>query len=72
MEAMGRIMAYTGELSYEGFMGDRRTQDAVVRNIEVIGEAVKLLSTGLKRKHGGMGRVRRCRRQCMSLLIRNT
>ncbi|MFQ5852863.1 MAG: DUF86 domain-containing protein [Candidatus Binatia bacterium] len=51
LEAMQRIISYTGGLSYEQFMEDRRTQDAVVRNIEVIGEAVKRLSSSLKKQH---------------------
>ena len=32
---------YTTGLSYEAFQDDRKTVDAVVRNLEVIGEAVK-------------------------------
>jgi len=32
------------------FLSDRRTQDAVIRNLEVIGEAAKGLSTGLREK----------------------
>lgn len=51
LEAMQRIIAYTGGFSYERFIGDRRTQDAVLRNIEVIGEAAKRLSTSLKKQH---------------------
>ncbi len=51
LESMQRIIAYTGGISYEQFMEDRRTQDAVVRNIEVIGEAVKRLSSSLKKQH---------------------
>jgi uncharacterized protein with HEPN domain len=51
LEAMQRIIDYTGGVSYEQFMEDRRTQDAVVRNIEVIGEAVKRLSSSLKKQH---------------------
>lgn len=51
LEAMQRIISYTGGLSYEQFMEDRRTQDAVVRNIEVIGEAAKRLSSSLKKQH---------------------
>lgn len=38
-------------MSYEDFLHDTKTQDAVVRNIEIIGEAVKNLSRGLKEKH---------------------
>jgi len=48
---MQRIIDYTGKLSYEQFMEDRRTQDAVVRNLEVIGEAVKRLSAPIKKQH---------------------
>ena len=51
LEAMQRIQVYTEGLSRAQFMQDRRTQDAVVRNIEVIGEAVKKLSTSLRKKH---------------------
>jgi uncharacterized protein with HEPN domain len=54
LEAMQRIIAYMDGLSYEQFMEDRRTQDAVVRNIEVIGEAVKRLSAPLKKQHPAM------------------
>ena len=51
LEAMQRVNSYTGGLSYEQFMEDKRTQDAVVRNIEVISEAVKRLSSSLKKQH---------------------
>lgn len=33
------------------FFNDRKTQDAVVRNLEIIGEAVKNLSAQLKSSH---------------------
>jgi uncharacterized protein with HEPN domain len=39
LEAIARIEEYTGELDEVGFLKDRKTQDAVVRNIEIIGEA---------------------------------
>lgn len=51
LEAMQRIVAYTRGLSWEQFMKDRRTQDAVLRNIEVVGEAVKGLSGAIKKQH---------------------
>lgn len=38
-EAIERIEAYTKSLSFEDFRHDEKTIDAVVRNIEVIGEA---------------------------------
>jgi uncharacterized protein with HEPN domain len=48
---MRRICNYIHGLTYEQFMKDTRTQDAVMRNLEVIGEAVKRLSPELKRAH---------------------
>ena len=50
-EASRRISVYTDKLSYDKFMKNRKTQDAVVRNLEIIGEAIKNLSIALKRKH---------------------
>ena len=48
-EAVQRIVIYTGELTYEEFLADRKTQDAVLRNLQVMGEAVKKLSAPVKR-----------------------
>ena len=39
--ACERIDAYTRDLTFDSFSADPRTVDAVVRNLEVIGEAVK-------------------------------
>ena len=36
-------MAYTNGLSYEQFLADSKTVDAVVRNFEIIGEAANRL-----------------------------
>ena len=35
----------------DGFFVDRKTQDAVIRNLEIIGEATKRLSASLKNAH---------------------
>lgn len=48
LEAIKRIIYYTQGFSFEQFMTDTKTQDAVVRNLEVIGEAVKKLSLTLR------------------------
>ncbi|MEJ2703669.1 MAG: DUF86 domain-containing protein [Sedimentisphaerales bacterium] len=50
-EAIFRIRAYVKDIDYERFSGDTKTQDAVVRNLEIIGEAAKNISQGLKKKH---------------------
>jgi uncharacterized protein with HEPN domain len=51
IEAIKRIELYTKELSYQDFLQKMETQDAVVRNYEIIGEAVKNLSKTLKAKY---------------------
>jgi uncharacterized protein with HEPN domain len=49
-EAIRRILSYTKGLTWDGFLADNKTQDAVVRNLEVIGEATKSLSAPLREK----------------------
>jgi len=48
IEAINRIELYTNELSYQDFLEKIETQDAVVRNFEIIGEAVKNISKKMK------------------------
>ncbi|MFQ6078403.1 MAG: DUF86 domain-containing protein [Thermodesulfobacteriota bacterium] len=50
-EAIHRILTYTANLTYQQFIGDIKTQDAVVRNLEIIGEATKNLSGNLRKSH---------------------
>jgi uncharacterized protein with HEPN domain len=42
--AIDRIIAYTAGMEYESFVADIKTQDAVIRNLEIMGEATKNLS----------------------------
>ena len=51
LEATRKIKMYTGDLSKATFLEDEKTFDAVVRNLEVIGEAVKKLPADLRAKH---------------------
>ncbi|MBM4306764.1 MAG: DUF86 domain-containing protein [Deltaproteobacteria bacterium] len=51
VEAIKRIELYTKELSYPDFLQKMETQDAVVRNFEIIGEAVKNISTTVKTQY---------------------
>lgn len=39
LQAIARIQRYVSGQTIESFRGDERTQDAVIRNIEVIGES---------------------------------
>lgn len=50
-EAIARIERYASGLDYDAFLKDIKTQDAVVRNFEILGEAVKNLSADFKKKH---------------------
>ena len=36
-EAIGRIKLYSNGMTYEAFLLDTKTQDAVIRNLEIIG-----------------------------------
>ena len=43
IEACGKIRRFTAGMSFESFVNDERTCDAVIRNLVVIGEAAKNL-----------------------------
>lgn len=47
VEAIERIHRYVEDLDEVGFLQDEKTQDAVIRNFEIIGEA----SNNIKRHH---------------------
>lgn len=48
LEALNRIAEYTRDMTYDEFLSDLKTQDAVIRNIEITGEAVKRISMKLR------------------------
>lgn len=41
-------------MEYADFLQDYKTQDAVIRNIEILGEAAKLLSDETKKKYSNL------------------
>ena len=43
-EAIQHVRTYIAGMKYEAFVADKKTQDAVIRNIEIIGEATKHIS----------------------------
>ncbi len=43
VEAINNILSYSSEMSFDQFMSDQKTKDAVVRNFEIIGEAANKL-----------------------------
>lgn len=51
LEAIERIEVYTAGLTFESFAADRKTVDAVVRNIEIIGEASGYVPEEIQRRY---------------------
>ncbi len=43
VDACEHVRAYTADLDFSGFVADRRTVDAVLHNLQVVGEAAKRL-----------------------------
>lgn len=41
-------------MTYDSFVADVKTQDAVIRNLEILGEATKNLSDPLRAKHSAI------------------
>lgn len=51
LEAIERITAYVDGMSLKQFLDDPRTQDAVLRNLEVLGEASKRVPAAIQHRH---------------------
>ena len=51
LKAILNVEEYVGNLSFEEFRENKLVQDAVIRNLEVIGEAVKNIPKEIKKEH---------------------
>ena len=51
LEALRRAGAYIAGQTYEQFLADTKTQDAIIRTLEIVGEATKRLSPTLRERH---------------------
>ena len=51
LEAISKIRTYTAGMSADSFAADNKTLDAVLRNLEVIGEAVKRIPDEIRSQH---------------------
>ena len=49
-EAIGKILKYTEKMSAEEFGKDAKTVDAVIRNLEIMGEAIKKVPDEIRAK----------------------
>ncbi len=67
LDAVAKVEHYTAG-GRDAFFADPMIQDAVLRNLEIIGEAVRNLSADLRRRHpevseSGRRTIRRCRKE---------
>ena len=51
LDAIVRIEEYTARIEYKDFMENHLIQDGVIRQIEIIGEAAKMVSNEIREKH---------------------
>ncbi|MBL7790986.1 MAG: DUF86 domain-containing protein [Saprospiraceae bacterium] len=51
LESFMKIVRYIEDVAYESFLADEEKQDAIIRKIEVAGEATKRLSQELREKY---------------------
>lgn len=49
--SVNKIIEYTGGLQYNDFVKDRKTADAVLRNLTVLGEAAKNMPDNYTKQH---------------------
>lgn len=51
IDSIEKIRIYTQGMSYEDFLQDDKTKDAVIRNLEIIGEAAKNIPKEIREKY---------------------
>lgn len=51
VDAMDKAISFISEMNYEDFVKDTKTVYAVVRALEIIGEAVKKISANIRKKY---------------------
>jgi uncharacterized protein with HEPN domain len=51
LEGIANIRAYVAGMTYEQFLSDRKTVDAVIRNLEIIGEAGAQLEDAIESRY---------------------
>jgi uncharacterized protein with HEPN domain len=51
IEAVEKIQDYVGGMSVEAFLADSKTSDATLRNLEIIGEAARLVPEQVASRH---------------------
>lgn len=54
LESTHKILKYTEELTFDQFIQDSKTVDAVIRNFEIIGEAANRLDDPFKEQYSAI------------------
>lgn len=54
LESIALIQQYTESATKEAFLNDHQMQDAIIRRLEIMGEAVKNIPTTLKKKYSSI------------------
>lgn len=54
LEAIGKVQRYTEGITFEEFQANDMVVDAVVRNLEVIGEAARYIPEDLRNRYTGV------------------
>lgn len=54
LKAARRVITYTKDISRDAFEQDFKTQDAVIRQLEIIGEATKRIGSELRTAYPGI------------------
>ncbi len=54
LESIGKIEAYTKAMTWRKFEQDAKVQDAIMRRLEIIGEAVKQIPEAIKESNPGI------------------
>ena len=54
LESIDRVDQYTQGMSFDAFSNDQKSIDAVVRNLEIIGEAANRLPDDFKERHSSV------------------
>ena len=51
LQALRNTQKFVGRMSYEKFIADRKTISAVIRELEIVGEAAKQIPASVRKKY---------------------
>jgi uncharacterized protein with HEPN domain len=54
LDSISDIESFVGGMDFNTFIGDKKTINAVIRSLEIMGEASKKIPEGLRARHPGI------------------